>query len=156
MHFTDGGMFRSRCTTLKQERNHGFATPWIIFSKLFAVTSVFLLGPNSHGRAADDDEHEGEKALCHDGKGDPSNDLKQIIWAGNQCETITLRYASSSSAGRSKPSQIEVNQGIRGFGEQPNSQASVKIGVFRTKGSCYSFLTAPRTKQGDSQDNAAE
>lgn len=65
-------------------REHGSSVLWIIVTELLSVLGVLLLGPNHHGTGTNDQEEVGGPVVDHDGKDEPRERLKHVVWERNQ------------------------------------------------------------------------
>lgn len=112
---------------LKDTRDNDKALALVLVTKLLTVPALFLGGPTGHLSTAHSNEEQNAPAQAtHQIDTDPSEDLEQVVGAGDQTEPKPGWDTPLGGTSTAQVAQHQVGVQVCQFGKGKQSQASVE------------------------------
>lgn len=114
---------------LSQTREDDRALLLVLVAKFLAVALLLLPGPAPHLQSTNkDEEQHAHVELTDQEDTQPSQDLKEVVGAGDSAETKSSRDASLGSTGPTKVTQDVVRVQVRHLAKDKERQAGIHKG----------------------------
>jgi hypothetical protein len=128
---------------LPQEREHG-ALLLVSATELLTVSTLLLLGPNSHLSSSNrQEENSREVTTGKNGDSSPGHGLEQVVGTGNQVESVSTGNGALGGSAGTEVTESDVGKVVGELGEEEQSDGSVENSLV---GSRIKSLGPPRSR----------